>query len=125
MAGLEVKNFQNPDETRPFKDKGQAEIVSLGDGTIGGATIGRLTLEPGWRWSEHVKPIAGTESCEAPHMAYVVSGRMKIVMDDGTEAEVGPGDAAVIPPGHDAWTLGDEACVMVDFGGMENYAKQS
>jgi len=119
MAGLEVKSFQNPDETRPFKDKGQAAVVNLGDGTAGLATF-----EPGWSWSEHVKPIAGTESCEAPHMAYVVSGRMKIVMDDGTEAEVGPGDAAVIPPGHDAWTVGEEACVMVDFGGMEGYAKQ-
>ena len=120
MAGLEVKNFQSPDETRPFKDKGRAEIVNLGGGAAGLATF-----EPGWSWSEHVKPIAGTESCEAPHMAYVVAGRMKIVMDDGTEAEVGPGDAAVIPPGHDAWTIGDEACVMVDFGGMENYAKEA
>jgi len=119
MAGLEVKNFGSPDETRPFKDKGQAAVVNLGDGTAGLATF-----EPGWSWSEHVKPIAGTESCEAPHMAYVVSGRMKIVMDDGTEAEVVPGDAAVIPPGHDAWTVGEEACVMVDFGGMEGYAKQ-
>ncbi len=118
MAGVESRDFDSPDETRT-PDKTQVDVVRMG-----ATTAARFAFEPGWRWSECVKPVAGTESCQAPHMAYVVSGRMKIVMDDGTEAEVGPGDAAVIPPGHDAWTVGDEACVMVDFGGMETYAKQ-
>ncbi len=120
MAGLEAKSFDSPDEVRPFKDKGEARIVNLGGGTVGLATF-----EPGWRWSEHVKPIAGTDSCQAPHMGYVLAGRMKIVMDDGSEGEVGPGDVGVIPPGHDAWTVGDEPCVMVDFAGMEHYAEQA
>ena len=72
---------------------------------VGGMTIGRGTFEPGWKWSECVKPIAGTESCQAAHMGYMVAGRMKVVMDDGTETELGPGDAVAIPPGHDAWSV--------------------
>ncbi len=120
MASLEARSFESPDEVRPFTDKGDAKIVKLSSGTVGLATF-----EPGWRWSEHVKPIAGTDSCQAPHMVYVLSGRMKIVMDDGNEGEVGPGDVGVFPPGHDAWTVGDEPCVMVDFAGMEHYAEQA
>jgi hypothetical protein len=84
----------------------------------------RSVYEPGWRWSEHVKPIVGTDSCQATHVGYVLSGRMHIVMDDGAEAEIGPGEFVRIQPGHDAWTLGDEACVIVDFGQIEGYAKQ-
>lgn len=80
-------------------------------------------MSPGWRWSEHVKPIAGTDSCQAPHAAYVISGRMHVVMDDGTESDFGPGDVMIAPPGHDAWTVGDEACVCVDWSGVTNYAK--
>jgi quercetin dioxygenase-like cupin family protein len=80
-------------------------------------------FQPGWRWSEDVKPIAGTQSCQAPHAIYVISGRMGIRMDDGTEGEIGPGDIAMIEPGHDAWVVGDEACVGVDFGGYASYAK--
>ena len=117
---LEIKSFDSPDETRPFADKGSAAAVSLAGGT---ALKG--TFEPGWRWSEHVKPIAETDSCQATHLGYVLSGRMHIVMDDGTEGEVGPGDAISIPPGHDAWTVGDEACVLVDFGQVGDYAKRS
>ena len=117
---LEAKSLESPDETRPFVDKGAAAIVN-----VGGVTAGRGVFEPGWRWSEHVKPIAGTDSCQAPHAGYVLSGRMRVRMDDGEEAEVGPGDAFVISPGHDAWTVGDEACVLLDFSGMEHYAKQS
>ena len=117
---LEIKSFDSPDETRPFADKGSAAAVSLASGT---ALKG--TFEPGWRWSEHVKPIADTDSCQAAHLGYVLSGRMHIVMDDGTEGEVGPGDAVSIPPGHDAWTVGDEACVLVDFGQVGDYAKRS
>ncbi len=118
MAGLEAKSLDSPDETRPFVDKGKAEVVE-----IGGTTVGRGVFEPGWRWSEHVKPIAGTDSCQAPHFGYVVSGRMKVVMDDGTEGEAGPGDVVYIEPGHDAWVVGDEACVMLDWRGFERYAK--
>ena len=120
MSGLEVKNVGTPDETRPFADRGHADVLNVAGGTV---LYG--TFEPGWRWSEHVKPIAGTDSCQAPHTGYVLSGRMHIRMDDGSEAEVGPGDACVIPPGHDAWIVGDEACVMLDFSGMSDYAKGS
>ena len=84
--------------------------------------VGRGVFEPGWRWSVDVKPLAGTGSCEASHRAYVLSGRMHVVMDDGQETDIGPGDFAVIPPGHDAWTVGKEPCVMFDFAGMETYA---
>jgi quercetin dioxygenase-like cupin family protein len=120
MASVERKSFDSPDETRPFEGKGQAEVLE-----IGGQTVGRGTFEPGWRWSENVKPIAGTESCQVSHLGYVVSGRMRVFMDDGTEAEVGPGDVAAIPPGHDAEVVGDESCVMIDFGEFGDYAKRT
>jgi quercetin dioxygenase-like cupin family protein len=119
MAGLAKKNIDKPDEVRQMKDgKGRVELVDLGSGLVA-----RAIFEPGWRWSEHVKPIAGTDSCQAAHVGYVISGRMKIVMDDGEEIEVGPGDFMMAAPGHDAWTLGDEACVVVDWQGMTDYAK--
>ena len=118
MAG-EVKNFESPDETRPFEGKGKADVLQ-----IGGQTVGRGVFEPGWRWSENVKPIAGTESCQVSHLGYCMSGRMKLYMDDGSEFEVGPGDVAAIPPGHDAEVIGDEACVFVDFGEFGDYAKR-
>jgi hypothetical protein len=118
MASLEVKNVRSPDETRPFADKGQAEVV-----TVDGHPVLWGTFEPGWRWSEHVKPIAGTDKCQATHLMYCVAGRMHVVMNDGTEGEVGPGDVVSIAPGHDAWVVGDEACVTVDFGGFAQYAK--
>jgi quercetin dioxygenase-like cupin family protein len=120
MAGMTRKNFDSPDETRPFEDKkGKLEVIN----TDGGA-VGRATFEPGWKWSEHVKPIAKTDSCQAAHTGYYVSGRMKVVMDDGEEVEYGPGDFASIPPGHDAWTVGDEACVVIDWQGFADYAKR-
>src|SRR5512134_1387398 len=109
MAGIEVKNFDSPDETRPFEGKGQVEIVNLGD-----RQLGRGIFEPGWRWSENVKPIAQTDSCEFAHFGYILSGRMKVMMDDGTEGEIGPGDAFTIAPGHDAVVEGPEPCVMLD-----------
>jgi quercetin dioxygenase-like cupin family protein len=119
MAGIEVKSVQEPDETRPFADKGQAAVVN-----VGGHQVIYGTFEPGWRWSEHIKPIAGTDSCEATHLIYCISGRMKVAMNDGSEAEVGPGDVTAIEPGHDAWVVGDEAFVGVDFGGYAQYAKR-
>ena len=118
MAELEVRNHNQADETRPFVDKGRVDIV-----TMAGGTVGRGTFEPGWRWSEHVKPIAGTDSCEAPHVGYVVSGCQRVVMDDGSELEYSAGDVVAIPPGHDAYVVGDEACVVLDFAGMEHYAQ--
>lgn len=119
MAGLEIKSFDSPDETRPFEGKGHAAMV-----TVGGHATGRGVFEPGWKWSDNIKPIARTDSCQATHLLYCISGRMKVVMSDGTEGEVGPGDVASIDPGHDAWTVGDEPCVMVDFGGYAQYAKR-
>ena len=106
-----------PDETRTF-EKGKIELVNLGD-----VTIGRAIFEPGWSWEKCVKPIVKTNSCEVPHTMYVISGRMKVVMDDGTEIEGGPGDAATIPPGHNAWVVGNEPVVAVDFTGLKDYAK--
>ena len=118
---LERKSLDNPDEVRPFKDNsGKAEIV-----TVGETILGRGTFEPGWVWSKHVKPIAGTESCQAPHTGYVVQGRMVVKMDDGSEEEFGPGDAFHMPPGHDAWIVGDEPCVLIDVAEFGQYAKPS
>lgn len=119
MAATEVKNFDSPDETRPFEGKGQADVLQLG-----GQTVGRGVFEPGWKWSNNVKPIAKTDSCQVSHLAYVVSGRMRIYMDDGSEVEVGPGDVFAAPPGHDAEVVGDEACVALDFGEFGDYAKR-
>lgn len=117
MAKLESKSLDQPDETRPV-DKGSVQIVELD-----GATVMRTTFEPGWRWSECVKPMVGTESCEVHHVGYVISGRMHIRMDDGQELEIGPGDVLQIPPGHDAWIVGDEPYVGLDFKGGAEYAK--
>ncbi|HEX2119784.1 MAG TPA: cupin domain-containing protein [Acidimicrobiales bacterium] len=117
MAGLASRSFESTGDVRAF-DKGRMEVV-----TLGGATVGRGTFEPGWRWSECVKPIAGTDSCQAAHLGYVVSGRMRVRMDDGTEGEAAAGDVFDIAPGHDAWIVGDEACVIVDFQGASNYAR--
>jgi quercetin dioxygenase-like cupin family protein len=114
------KSLNSPDETRPFEEaKGKLELVNTDRGPVG-----RATFEPGWRWSKHVKPIAKTESCQAAHMGYFISGRMKIVMDDGSEQEFGPGDVMVVPPGHDAWIVGDERAVVLDWTGVADYAKR-
>jgi hypothetical protein len=91
---------------------------------IGGGTVGRGTFEPGWRWSKDVKPIAKTDLCEAPHFMYQLSGRMHVAMSDGSEFESGPGDVSVIPPGHDAWVVGNENVVVIDWGGASEYAKR-
>jgi uncharacterized cupin superfamily protein len=119
MASTEVKGFESPDEVRPFEGKGQAEVVN-----IAGRPIGKATFEPGWKWSENVKPIAGTDSCEVAHFGYCISGRMIVHMDDGSDSEIGPGTVFSIPPGHDAEVVGDEACVMVDFGDVADYARR-
>lgn len=117
MADAERRRFAEADETRTFTN-GRVDLVQ-----IGGSEIGRLTLEPGWRWSNDVKPIAGTALCEAPHFQYHVAGTLHIVMADGTEFDAHPGDVTALPQGHDAWVVGDEPAVVVDWWGASNYAK--
>ncbi|MGZ8688405.1 MAG: cupin domain-containing protein, partial [Gaiellaceae bacterium] len=93
--------------------------------TVGGVQIGRGMFEPGWRWSEHVKQLAGTDSCQSAHTGYVIQGRMIVRMDNGVEIEYATGDAFFMPPGHDAWIVGDQTCILIDMTGMSNYAKSS
>ncbi|HTT85942.1 MAG TPA: cupin domain-containing protein [Acidimicrobiales bacterium] len=112
-ASVERRRFDDPDETRRFLDKGRTDVVRLG-----GQTIGRLRLEPGWVWSEHVGPALGTTVCRESHLRYVISGRMAVTMEDGTEVEFAPGDLVSIPPGHDGRTVGDEPCVLLDLTGL-------
>jgi quercetin dioxygenase-like cupin family protein len=109
MAGIETGNFDTPDETRT-PDKTKIEIVKLGS-----TTAARFSFEPGWRWSECIKPVAGTETCQARHVGLVQSGRLHVTHDDGSEGEVGPGEAYVIEPGHDAWVVGDEKFQAFEF----------
>lgn len=118
MSKLSIKNFGQPDERRPFTDKGYLDMLQFE--RLG---IGRAVFEPGWRWSTHVGPIAGTASCLARHFAFVVSGRLHIRTDDGEEGEVAAGECFALEPGHDAWVVGNETCVVVDFGGFQDYAK--
>jgi thiosulfate/3-mercaptopyruvate sulfurtransferase len=119
MPGLLRKSLDSPEETRKFQgETGQLQVVNTEEGAVG-----RATFLPGWKWSEHVKPIAQTDSCQAAHTCYFVSGRMTVVMDDGEEMEYGPGDFAVMAPGHDAWIVGDEPCVVIDWQGFADYAK--
>lgn len=117
MAVAEQRTFDSPDERREFP-YGRLDLVE-----VGGAQIGRLTLEPGWRWSEHVKPMAGTEWCEAPHFQYHVSGVLRVRMSDGSEFDAAPGEVTALPSGHDAWVVGDDPVVVVDWWGASNYAK--
>lgn len=113
----EIKDFAAPDEVREFPN-GRLELI-----TVGGATVGRGIFEPGWRWLTSVQPFAKTHSCEAPHFQYHVAGTLHVVMDDGSEFDCKPGDVSLLPSGHDAWTVGNEAAVVVDFQGMIDYAK--
>jgi len=117
MPKMQSKNLSKPDELRTF-DKGKLELA-----TLGGVTFGRATLQPGWKWSASLKPLVKTKSCEAPHLQYHISGRIAVVMDDGTQQEFGPGDISHIPPGHDAWVVGKEPVVVIDVQGMGQYAK--
>jgi len=117
MAQMIKKNFDAPDETRPIPH-GKVEVVNFGE-----LQPMRTTFEPGWRWSESVKPIVKTESCQVHHLTYFISGRMGVRMEDGSEAEFGPGDIGEIPSGHDAWVIGDEPVVGIDFRGGAIYAK--
>ena len=116
-SAAEHKDFAQADEVRAFTS-GQVELLH-----IGGSDIGRLVLQPGWRWSEHVKPIAGTDLCQAPHFQYHVAGTLRIEMADGTRFDAGPGQVTALPSGHDAWVVGDEPVVIVDWWGASNYAR--
>ena len=111
QTASQKKSLNTPDETRT-PPKAKMEIVHFGD-----MAIVRATWEPGYRWSEHMKPLAGTERCQGTHFTYIVSGHFRTVMDDGTVDNLGPGDIAITPPGHDAMVVGDEPCVLFDFQG--------
>ena len=117
MEKAECKDFKKPDEVREFP-KGRLELIK-----IGGATVGRAVFEPGWKWSTSVQPLVNTTSCEAPHFQYHVSGVLRILMDDGAEFDCRPGEVSLLPSGHDAWVVGNEPAVVVDFQGMIDYAK--
>ncbi len=117
MRKVEQKTFAKPDEVRAF-EKGKLELVN-----IGGGVVGRLTLQPGWRWSSHVKPIVKTEWCEEAHFQYLVSGRLRARMKNGEEYEAGPGSVISLPAGHDGWVVGNEPAVLIDWEGLAGYAK--
>ena len=119
IADVDVRSFDSPDEQRPFEGHGHVDAV-----TVAGHPVTRGTFEPGWKWSTDLKPIAQTDSCQVSHLGYCVSGRMKVYMDNGPEREIGPGEVAAIPPGHDAEVVGDETCVWIDFGEVGEYAKR-
>lgn len=114
---IEQRDFAKPDEVRTFP-YGRVELVK-----IGGVEIGRLVLQPGWRWSEHVKPIAGTDLCEAPHFQYHVAGTLRVRTADGDEFDAEPGQVTSLPAGHDGWVVGDQDVVIVDWFGASHYAK--
>jgi hypothetical protein len=120
MAGVEKRAFDSPDESRT-PDKTQVDVVHLG-----GHAAARFTMEPGWSWSECVKPVAGTDSCQHRHLGVVQAGRMRVTHDDGTVLELGPGDAYVIEPGHDAEIVGSDRFVGFEFEpkAAEEYARQ-
>ncbi len=115
---IEQRDFARSDEVRTF-ERGYAEILR-----VGGMEIGRLVFQPGWRWSEHVKPLAGTELCEAPHFQYHLAGTLRIRTADGQEFDATPGQITSLPAGHDAWVVGDDDVVVVDWYGASHYAEQ-
>jgi hypothetical protein len=117
MAGVESRNFESPDETRA-PEKTTVELVNLG-----GGQIGRYTFQPGWRWSECIKPVVKTESCQVEHVGYVVSGGLHVEHEDGSSGEVRAGDVYRVAPGHDAWVVGDDPAVFVEFQGAAHYAE--
>jgi hypothetical protein len=118
MAGVETRDFSSPDETRT-PSKTRVELVNLA-----GGQIGRYTFEPGWRWSECIKPVVNTDSCQVEHLGYVVSGGLHVKHDDGSEEDVTAGEVYRIAPGHDAWNAGSEPAVFVEFQGAAGYAKR-
>jgi quercetin dioxygenase-like cupin family protein len=114
-AGALLRRFDEPDDVRRF-ERGSFELVSIGE-----MTVGRATYEPGWRWSEHVGS-GPDDRCQVEHVGLVVSGRAAVLMEDGTEFVMGPGDLFHVPPGHDSWVVGDEPYVSLHFLGADSYA---
>jgi hypothetical protein len=119
MASVERRNFDSPDETRS-PEKTTIELVNLA-----GGQVGRYTFQPGWSWSECIKPVVNTDKCQVDHLGYVVSGRLHIEHEDGTTGEAEPGDVYRIGPGHDARVVGDEPVVLVEFQGAAHYAEST
>lgn len=117
MKIAETKSFSRPDEVREFP-RGRLELLK-----IGGSTVGRATFEPGWRWSECVQPISQTPCCGAEHLLYHIKGVLRVKTEAGQEFDCHPGEVSHLPAGHDAWVVGDESVVVVDFQGMIDYAK--
>jgi uncharacterized cupin superfamily protein len=117
VAGVEAKHLDEPDEVRT-PSKTRVDVVR-----VGGSEVGRFTFEPGWKWSECIKPLVNTETCQGEHLGYVESGRLHVVHNDGTELELSAGDVYTIAPGHDAWVLGDEPVVAVEFKSAATYGK--
>jgi hypothetical protein len=111
MPSFEVRKVSESKEVRKF-NKGKVELVNLA-----GNTIGRFTLEKGWKWSNDLKPVVKTEWCEATHVQYIIAGKYHVKMKDGSEFDLGPGDAGYIAPGHDAWVIGDEPAVGIEYVG--------
>jgi quercetin dioxygenase-like cupin family protein len=117
VTQFEVKSHDSPDEVRS-PDKTRVEVVRLA-----GFTLGRFNFQPGWRWSECVKPVVKTDSCQASHVGYAVSGRITVRLNDGTEKTISAGESYTIPPGHDAWVEGNEPFVGIEVMSAEQYAK--
>ena len=117
MKAMEVKGFASPDEVRTFP-KGKLELIKVGN-----VMIGKATFEPGWKWSSHVRPLVKTRSCEAPHFQYHISGTLHVVTDSGETRDVKAGEISALGSGHDAWVVGNEPVVVIDFQGMRDYAK--
>jgi hypothetical protein len=117
MSGIESKTFDKPDESRQ-PDKTRVDVVKLGD-----AEAARITFQPGWRWSDCIRPVVGTDSCQAEHIGYLEAGTMTVAHDDGTEETLHAGNVYRITPGHDAWVVGDEAVVGYEFKSAATYAK--
>lgn len=118
MAGIMKKSFKTPDEVTKLE---RGEVASV---TLGGLIFQRRIFEPGWRWSKDEKPLVKTDSCEKYHVLYIISGRVKVAMDDGTGEELGPGELAIVPPGHDAWVLGKEPYVALELAGAVKQAQE-
>lgn len=118
MGDIQARSLGSPDETRTF-DRGRVEVAN-----VGGSSVGRITLEPGWRWQESLKPITGTDSCPYHHLGYALSGRIHIVTDEGAEMDISAGEAYAITPGHDAWVVGDEPYVALEFRSAAEYAQR-
>jgi quercetin dioxygenase-like cupin family protein len=117
MLSVILKRFEKPDETRTF-EKGKFEVINLGK-----ATIGRASYEPGWKWSQHNAAATGTPRCEVEHVGLVISGRSMVLMNDGGQFELKPGDLFHVPPGHDSWVIGNQPYVSLHFVGAGQYAK--